>query len=114
MWTTLRPLLASQTYDMGRLMIASLLIAAAGPPVLAWWQRHRWRFALRIAVVIVFLTSVLLLWLAPVFARLLQYARDPYGSLVDCDHEVVVLVAVLSALITWAVCRPQPGRHWRE
>lgn len=109
MWTTLRPLLASQTYDMGRLMIASLLTAAAGPPVLAWWQRHRWRFTLRIAVVVVFLTAVLLLWLVPAFVRLLQYSRDPHGTLVDSNHEVPLLVALLSTLITWAVCRPQPG-----
>jgi len=107
MWIALEPLFATSAYLMQRLWIAALVVAVIGPPAFAWLQRHRWRFTSRAVFIVVLVVSVSFVWLTPDFHRLLQYSRDPYGSLIDFECELPLCLAVLSSIFTWAAFRPK-------
>ncbi len=109
-WTTTQPLFASQTYDMSRLWLVAVLLAAAAPPAIVWLRRHQWQFTTRTVLIVVSLVSVLLAWLSPVFGKLLLYWQDAYDVLAGCPCDVPVLVAICSTIATWAACRQRNVR----
>jgi hypothetical protein len=98
-------LIATHSYDIGRLWWVAILLAIALPPAVAWLRSRGWRFTIGAGLAVVSVACVLLAWLVPVFGWLCLYWQDPNGSLVGYRWDVPLLVAVFSTLATMVTFR---------
>jgi len=97
---------ATQTYDVTRTWLATMLVVAVIPPVASYLYRHRWQFSLRHLLGGAITLAVVLAWLRSDFESFRLYRSDIQGHLyTPGEWWYAVPILIISSLVTWAQTR---------
>jgi hypothetical protein len=100
---------ATQSYDVTKIWYATMLVAAALPPLVRYLYRHHWQFTLRqlflATAVVVVMLSCIRSDLESFSMYYSNYQTSQVHLTYPADWSYALPVLIFSGVITWAVTR---------
>jgi hypothetical protein len=99
---------ATQSYDVTKIWYATMLVAAALPPLVRYLYRHHWQFTLRQLFLATAVVAVVLSCIQSDFESFRMYYSDDSGQrslTYPATWSYALPVLIFSGVITWALTR---------